>query len=54
MEQYYKIPTSDGFEIPGILNSEETSSKLIIFVHGFTGSMSEAHYYCAKEYFIQR
>lgn len=54
MEKYIKIPTPDGFEINGVLNSKTNSDKLIIFVHGFTGSMNEAHYYCAKEYFVQK
>lgn len=54
MEKYIKIPTSDGFEINWVLNWKEKSDKLIIFVHGLTGSMHEAHYYCAKEYFISR
>lgn len=54
MEKYVKIPTIDSFEIQWILNYKEKSDTLIIFVHGFTGSMSEAHYYCAKEYFIEK
>jgi len=54
MEKYHTLPTPDGFEIKGILNSKEKSEKLIIFVHGLTGSMNEAHYYAAKEYFTQR
>lgn len=54
METYYSIPTSDGFEIKWVLNSQTNSQRLVIFVHGFTGSMSEAHYYCAKEFFISR
>lgn len=54
MEQHINIPTTDGFELPGILNSKQKSHKLLLFVHGFTGSMTEAHYYCAKEYFTQR
>ncbi len=54
MEKYIKIPTSDWFEINGVLNWKEESNKLIIFVHGLTWSMNEAHYYCAKEYFIKK
>lgn len=54
MERYLKIPTNDGYEIKGVLNWEQKSQKLIIIVHGLTGSMTEAHYYAAKEYFIQR
>jgi esterase/lipase len=54
MEKYYTIPTSDGAEIRWILNSKEKLDKLIIFVHGFTGSMWEAHYYSGKWYFTER
>ena len=54
MEKFMKIPTSDWFEISGILNWQESSDKLIIFVHGFTWNMWEAHYYCAKEYFTEK
>lgn len=54
MEEYFKIPTLDNLEIKWILNSIKASKKLIIFVHGFTGSMSEAHYYCWKEYFVEK
>lgn len=53
MEKYIKIDTEDGFIIPGILNSQWENSRLIIFVHGFTGTMNEAHFYSAKQYFIQ-
>ncbi len=54
MEKYITIPTADGFEISGVLNWEEKSDKLLIFVHGLTGSMTEAHYYAAKEYFVKK
>jgi len=54
MEKYIKISTEDWFEIKGILNLKEKSDILIIFVHGFTGSMWEAHYYSGKEYFTQK
>jgi len=52
MEKYITIPTSDWFEIKWVLNWEEKYEKLIIIVHGLTGSMTEAHYYAAKEYFV--
>ncbi len=54
MEQYYTLSTPDSFEIKWILNTKEKSQKLLVFVHGFTGSMNEAHYYAAKEFFITR
>ncbi len=54
MEKYIKISTTDDMVIPWILNSKSSSSKLIIFVHWFTGSMNEAHYYSAKEYFLEK
>ncbi len=54
MEKYITIPTSDEFEINGILNWKDKSEKLIILVHGLTGYMTEAHYYAAKEYFTER
>jgi hypothetical protein len=54
METYIKIPTSDWFEINWILNSKKESSTLLVFVHGFTGNMWEAHFYCAKEYFTKK
>lgn len=54
MEQYYTIPTSSGFEINGILNWKEDTDKLIVFIHGFTGSTNEAHYVAARDYFTQR
>ncbi len=54
METYIKIPTTDWLEIKWVLNSKEKSDKLIIFVHGLTGSMTEAHYYAAKEFFISK
>lgn len=54
MEKYIRIPTSDNFEIKWIWNSKEKSDTLIIFVHGFTWSMWESHYYNAKEYFTEK
>lgn len=54
METYIKIPTPDGYEISWILNAQGVSKKLIIFVHGLTGSMTEAHFYAGKEYFNQK
>lgn len=51
MEEYIKIPTHDNHEIKWVLNWEQKSNKLIIFIHGFTGSLHEAHYYAAKQYF---
>lgn len=54
MEKYFTLPTPDWLEIHWVLNSKETSGKLIIFVHWLTGSMNEAHYYCAKNYFTER
>lgn len=51
MEQYITLSTPDGFEIPCVLNSQKKSQKCIIFVHWLTGSMTEAHFYAAKEYF---
>jgi len=52
MEQYIRIPTSDGFQIKGILNWKEKSDRLVIFVHGLTWYMFEAHYYAGKEFFV--
>lgn len=54
MEKYINIPTFDWFEIKWILNWKEKSDKLIIFVHGFKWSMNEAHYICAKDYFLNK
>ncbi len=54
MEKYITIPTSDGFEIRGILNQREDTDRLIIFVHGFTWSTNEAHYVWARDYFIEK
>jgi len=51
MEKYIKISTTDDMMIPGILNSKQSSSKLVIFVHGLTGSSTEAHYYAGYKYF---
>jgi pimeloyl-ACP methyl ester carboxylesterase len=55
MEKTFKIPTRDWYEISSILNSKgDQSKKLIIFVHGLTGSMNESHWYMAKEYFTEK
>lgn len=54
MEKYITIPTSDGFEISWVLNWKKKTNKLIIFVHWLTWSMTEAHYYAGKEYFIDK
>lgn len=54
MEQAISIATSDTLEIKGILNSMQQTNKLVVFVHGFTGNLSEAHFYCAKEYFTKK
>ena len=54
MEKYFTLPTPDWYEINWVLNWKGTSDKLIIFVHWLTGSMNEAHYYCAKNYFTER
>lgn len=54
MEQFITIPTSNKFEIQGILNWDKKSSKLIIFCHGLTWSTKEAHYYAAKNYFVEK
>ena len=54
MEKYIQIPTADDMMIPGILNSKGNTDKLVIFVHGFTGTMNEAHLYSAKEYFTNK
>ncbi len=54
MEKYITLQVPDGFEIPGILNWKEKSDKLIILVHGLTGSMTEAHYYAAQKYFVAK
>jgi len=54
MEKHITIPTSDWFEISGVLNCREKSDKLIIFVHGFTGNLNEAHYVCARDFFLSR
>gem|GEM_PF-4912576 len=36
MEKHLNIPTSDGFEIQGILNWKKKSQKLLIFIHGLS------------------
>lgn len=55
MEEYFSIPTSDWFEISGILNYHWTQKQqLIVLAHGLTWSMTEAHYYAAKEFFTQQ
>lgn len=54
MEQKIAIPTLDWYEIPWLLNWEQDTNKCIVFFHGLTGSMSEAHYYEAKEYFVEK
>ena len=54
MEKYITIPTSNGCEISWVLNWTSNTQKLIVMVHGLTWSMSEAHYYAAKEYFTQK
>ena len=51
MEKYIKISTTDDMVISGILNSKQSSSKLVVFVHGLTGSSTEAHYYAGYKYF---
>ena len=52
MEQFLKLDTSDGHVIHGTLNSlESKKDKLIIFVHGLSGSQSEHHYFNAPAYF---
>ena len=53
MEKYIQIPTADDFVISGVLNSKGQTDKLIIFVHGLTGSSSEAHYFCGQKYFTE-
>lgn len=53
MEKYFTIPTPDGFEINGVLNCKEKSERLIIFCHGLTGYIDEAHYVCGKNFFIE-
>jgi len=53
MEKYIQIPTSDWFEINGVLNWKEESDKLIIFVHGLTWYGWEAHYTCGKNFFVE-
>jgi len=53
MEQHISIPTTDNFEVHGILNWAKKSERLVIFVHGLSGDMYEPHYYAGKQYFTQ-
>lgn len=53
MEKELSIVSNWGFEISGLLANQE-SSRLIIFVHWLSWSMTEAHYFSAKEYFTKR
>lgn len=54
MEKNLVIPTADNHNIYGVLNWKESSWKLVIFVHGFTGNSREAHYYNGKEFFVEK
>ena len=54
MEQFFTLEAPDGFEISWVLNFSQVTEKCIVFVHGLTGSMTEAHFYTAKEYFTRK
>ena len=53
MRKDMKIPTKDGFNIYGTLDSCE-SRRLIIFIHGMTGNKDEHHYFNAASFFNKR
>ncbi|PJE58563.1 MAG: hypothetical protein COU81_00030 [Candidatus Portnoybacteria bacterium CG10_big_fil_rev_8_21_14_0_10_36_7] len=55
METSIKIPTNDNHIIYATLNSHESKkNKLIIFVHGLTGSQNEHHYFNAVKFFCPK
>lgn len=52
MQTSVKIPTKDHKSIYGVLDTQDTNTKkIIIFVHGFTGSMNEQQYFNAVPFF---
>lgn len=51
MEQNIKIKTPDNHIIYGILNYQQKTNKLIIFVHGLTGHKNEHQFYNAAKFF---
>ncbi|MDP4000732.1 MAG: hypothetical protein Q8P83_00605 [bacterium] len=55
MEKRLTLKTEDNFTIYGTLNnSSVASSKLIIFVHGLTGSQNEHQYFNAVPFFTKQ
>lgn len=55
MEKEIKIKTKDNFFIYGSLNkANKTSSKLVIFVHGFTGNRNEHIFFNGAKYFTEK
>lgn len=51
MEKNAKIKTNDNHIIYGVLNYQQKSDKLIIFVHGLTGHKNEHQFYNAARFF---
>lgn len=51
MEKNIKIKTNDDHLLYGVLNYEEKTEKLIIFVHGLTGHKNEHQFYNAAKFF---
>ena len=54
MQKYIKIPTSDWFEINGVLNWKEKSDRLIIFCHGFQCDMNKHIFYNWAQFFTEK
>jgi len=51
MEKNIQIETDDNHLLYGVLNYEEKTDKLIIFVHGLTGHKNEHQFYNAAKFF---
>lgn len=51
MEKNIQIKTNDDHLLYGVLNYEEKTDKLIIFVHGLTGHKNEHQFYNAAKFF---
>lgn len=51
MEKNVKIKTDDNHIIYGVLNYQQETDKLIIFVHGLTGHKNEHQFYNAARFF---
>ena len=50
-EQYFQIATTDQSLIYGVLNSEQRSDYLLIFVHGLSGEKENQLYYNGARFF---